>query len=251
MATILLPIVAGAWPQGYCPATYQDWLNTTAANLNAQLNGSSFYNYGDTKPAPEFQAYPWLRTTDMRWYYFSGVWKSPRNVDANERRWFAGTLTELITYDGGSAGAVTATTGPTWVEDTDAQGRSPMSPGTIPGTDPAVVLAQGQSYGSGDHTLTTAEGALGDHIHPVGLCNPASDDAYFVLTGTNTVPSYTGHYITGDGTVSPGDHTTANIYTLPAGTDGAGVTSSPFSIVHPVIGWYAIKPTLRQFYTVP
>jgi len=250
---ILLPILAGTLPPGNCPTTLQDTLNLFANNMQAVLaNGRSFYSIGDTKPAPEFQIYPWLRTTDGRWYVFQGVWRSPNNYDANERRLWVGDLTQLISYDGGSAGTVTPTTGPMWIEDTTAQGRSPMGPGAIPGTtSPAKTLAVGEQYGNGEYTLTDANGAVGLHKHPIGVCDPTSDDGVFPIQGATTVPGWSGHYIVGGGTQNYPTETTANLFSLAAGNDGKGITATPFSIVHPVIGIYIIKPSGRAFYVVP
>lgn len=254
MGSILLPIQFNGLGQGYC---FEGWDKLGLDLSNAQNaileNGRSFYNIGDTKPAPELQGYPWLRTTDGRWYVFQGVWRAPNNYDGNERRLWAGDLTQLVTYDGGSAGAVTPTTGPMWIDDTDAQGRVPMSPGLIPGTTtPAKTLAVGEQYGSGEHALTDAEGAVGAHKHMFGLTHSGNDDAYFSQLGApTTVPSYQGFYITGsDGNIIA-NNTTADLQTLPSGTDGKGVTPTPFSIVPPVIGIYVIRPSGRQFYVVP
>src|SRR5688572_10156107 len=120
MPTILLPILAGSLPPGICltgPDAEQNRMVAFAENMEAQLEaGQSFYNFGDTKPAVEFNAYPWLRTIDMRWYYYSGGWISPVNYDANDRRWYAGTLVQLQTYDGGDLGAPSDRSGPMWVE---------------------------------------------------------------------------------------------------------------------------------------
>ncbi len=251
MASLLLPILPGTIPQGACPATLQDMLVLFASNMEALLeNGRSFYNIGDTAPAPEFQAYPWLNTNDNRWYTYTGVWSSPNNYSGNERRLFAGSLADLVTYDGGSAGAVTPTTGPMWVEDTDAAGRSPMSPGLIPGTTaPAKTLTVGEQYGSGEYTLTDANGATGIHTHAFGVSNPGGDDAFFSRpTAPVTVQGYTGYYITGSGPNTVQAETTADLFTLPSGAAGAGVTPTPFSIVPPVIGLYIIKPSGRQYY---
>jgi len=253
MANILLPLLPGTLPTGYCFTDWQQTLNDFANNMQAVLaNGRSYYNIGDTKPAPEFQAFPWLRTTDGRWYVFSGVWRSPNNYDGNERRLWVGDLTQLVTYDGGSAGTVSPTTGPMWVTDDQYIGRVPMGPGNIPGTTGPKTLAVGEQYGQGEYTLTEQNGGVGSHRHTFGLTNSGGDDAYFSHLGApNTVPSYQGFYITGSNGNILSNLTTADLQTLPSGTDGQGNTPTPFSIVPPVVGTYIIKPSGRTFFAIP
>src|SRR5690242_20197534 len=111
MANVLLPILPGTLPEGSCFTNDQDRLVAFAAAMQAVLPGLAFYNYGSTKPSVANQQYPWLNTNDGRWYSFSGNWRSPNNYSPFDRRWFAGTLTDLLTYDGGNS-----TFGPMWVE---------------------------------------------------------------------------------------------------------------------------------------
>lgn len=157
MPTILLDLQAGTLPVGACYTDEQTRLVAYADHLKAVLNGQTFFNYGSTAPDPEFRSYPWLRTTDMRWYEYVGVWRSPVNYSPFDRRLFSGTLTDLQTYDGGDTNAPSPTSGPMWVEDTDAIGRSPMHPGAIPTSNPAKTLNVGEAYGEGAHALIATE----------------------------------------------------------------------------------------------
>lgn len=193
---------------------------------NAVLEGGlAFYNYGASVPVPENQAYPWFRTTDGRWYIYSGSWISPVNYSLLERRWFAGTLVELVTYDGGDAGAPSDRSGPMWVEDTAFIGRSPMHPGAIPSSDPAKSLALGEDYGAGSHTNTMLE--MPEHTHQVKYA--------FNQTGAG-LPC-----ITGNGTTE----------SIQYPTEATGeATPDPYSIVGPVRGIYCIKWSGRQYYRV-
>lgn len=247
MANLLLPIISGTLGQGECPTTLQGILNLFANNLQAVLaNGRSFYNYGPDKPAPEFQPYPWLRTTDGRWYQFSGVWRSPNNYSPNERRWWAGVESDLVNYDGGSAGAVTPTTGPMWIVDHDFDGRSPMGPGAVAGKTPDLAVSE--NYGSAQHTLTDAEGGVGKHTHAYGLAVPSTGAGLAYQSGANNTTAYQTFFVPAPdfGSVTP---TTANLFTL-AANNGSGVTAAAFSVVHPVRGLFCIKPSGRQFFTV-
>ena len=250
MANLLLPIQAGSLPSGYCFTTYQNLLNDFSNLQKAVLtNGRTYYNIGDTKPAPEFQAYPWINTAFRNLIFtFNGVWRCPNGYNANERRLWSGDLTQLVTYDGGSAGAVTPTSGPMWISDPQAEGRVPMGPGNIPGTTGPVALTVGQQYGAGEVTLSDANGAVGSHVH--GFGKYLSGAAGFNTLGNFTVPAYNGAVVQGISS-GTGPDTTVNLFTLPSGTGATGVNATPFSIVPPVIGTYLIKPSGRQFFVIP
>lgn len=223
MATILLPMQIGTLPPGVCYPNDQARLNAFGQNLQAILSGGlAFYNFGDSTPAVEDQAYPWFRTTDGRWYFYSSVWKSPVNYDFNERRIWRGDTTELESYDGGSPGVVTSTTGPMWEVDTDFNGRSPMGVGDIPGSDPAKTLALNETYGEGSHTLTTAE--MPTHTHELEFDTSDVGSGFpNASNGQNDATSYT---------------------TTEAGGD------EPHQNTHPVLGCYLIKWTGRLYRVV-
>lgn len=245
MGSILLPILPGTLPPEYCFTSWQKLLVDLSNSQNAVLDGSAFFNYGPNEPDPQYQGYPWLKSTDMRWYFYSGNWLSPVNYDLNERRIYVGSLTDLVQYDGGDSGVASDRSGPMWERDTNFNDRIPMGIDTIvTSPDPA---AAGSTAGSATHILTEAEGAVGQHSHPMGVCDPSSDDGYFPITGTNTVPGWNGHFITGNGPQVPSVETTANLYTLASGTSGGGVTPTAFSIIPPVRGVYVIKWTGRLY----
>lgn len=247
MPNVLIPLLAGTLSEGECFGTEQERLNAYAAAMQGVLPGLAYYNYGNTKPAVQYQSYPWLNTNDGRWYSFSGNWKSPVNYSLSDRRLYLGSEASLATYDGGDT-----TFGAMWVVDHDFDGRVPMGPGVVPGSDPSKTLTFGEQYGAGSHTLTEAEGAVGNHKHFFGKTNPASDDAYFGYQGgSSTVQSYSGFFVTGSNGQIISTQTTADLITSPAGAGGAGVVSTPFSVVPPVVGCFVIKWTGRVNYIVP
>lgn len=252
MATVLLPLQPGTLPQGYCFSTWQQLLIDFADNLEAILPGEAFYNYGDTKPAPEFESYPWLNTNDMRWYRFEGAWIANNPATSQlELRMFTGTLTDLQTYDGGDTDPASDRSGPMWEQAVSFTGRVPIGVGTVPGTTaPVVTTAVEDDIGEGQHVITAGEGAATNHIHPIGITNPASDDAFLPLNAVNTVAGYNGFYITGSASRYTQAQTTADLYTLPAGLDGAGVTGTPMSLIQPSRAVYFIKRTSRIYYKV-
>lgn len=241
MATILLPILPGELPPGYCFSTWQQTLVDFADNMSASLEaGMAFYNFGSSVPAPEFQGYPWLRSTDMRWYRYDGNWIAPVNYDLNERRLFTGSLVDLQTYDGGDTGVPSDRSGPMWEEDTAFRGRSPMGPGLISGSDPASpkTLALSESYGEGSHVLTEPELPT---VSPVVDFAPA------------TKPNFTGYVaLSGISTVDAGTSSGPIAYALP-GITSPGLVVTPFGsddphqTVHPVFGIFIIKWTGRAY----
>lgn len=198
-----------------------------ADQLWAQLAGSAFYNFGPDKPDPSLRSYPWFRTTDGRWYYFSGDWISPVNYDVNERRLYVGSLTDLQTYDGGDTGTPSDRSGPMWVEDTDFIGRSPMHPGAIPDSNPSKTLAVGENYGEGAHKQTLTE--MVPHDHDLEWRANTSGTGSDNVTGTPQAPTTTTFQTESKGgTGSPPDNERANV-------------------VHPCRGCYLIKWSGRLY----
>jgi hypothetical protein len=232
VAVVLLPIIPGSLPSGACYNSEQARLNAFAAAMEAQLNGEAFYNYGDSKPDVADQGYPWLRTTDMRWYYFEGVWKSPvPSYSLYERRLFVGSLGDLQTYDGGDTNPASTESGPMWEVDTAFEGRSPMGPGAIASANPAKTLSVEENFGEGAHAQVISELAQHSHAPESTLADGFLGHA---VSGAPATYNVSG----GGDTISMGATATA----------GAG---DAFNVTHPVRGAYVIKRTTRTFYVVP
>lgn len=245
MPSALLPILPGTLPQGFCPTTEQERLVAYANNMKAVLNGGfSYYNYGADKPAPEFQAYPWLRTTDGRWYMYSGVWRSPNNYSLDERRIWMGSLSDLITYDGGSAGTVSATTGPMWVEDTSMIDRIPIGAGS--------TAAIGVNAGSASVTLTPDNM---NHWHGVGTDGGIDDPPTMIRRDWTSPNNFTRRIndLNTSGSTGWMDNTTPFSSGTMGSTEPFANTTSPtaFSVIPPVKGVYFVKPSGRLYYVVP
>lgn len=270
LLTQLIRLIPPSFKPNYCPKTWQQLANDVISGTQATFlvqAGNFLYNYGSTTPSPENRIYPWLNTPTGRWYTFQfGLWVSPHPIAPNSylRQLWTGTndgtpATGIWAYDEGNGVsplvvAPTQTTGPFWQVDSTFDARMPIGPGTTAGG--TVITTDGQnpatsSGGSDQHTLTDAEGATGTHQHPFGLTNPGNDDAFFRKNGAAaTVPGYTGYYITGsNGNIETGQ-TTADLVTLPPGTDGKGVTPTAFSILNPYRGAFIIGRTNRIFYTL-
>ncbi len=231
MPVIQLPLIPGTLPPDACYPNEQARLNAFMQASYAALSGQTFFNYGADEPAPEFRTFPWLNTTDGRWYSYLGAWIQPYNYDFNERRLYVGDLTALQTYDGGDTGAPGTMSGPTWVEDTEFIGRSPMGPGAIPTSNPAVTLNVATNAGEGAHAQTSEE--LYPHSHEpnddfsgfLGLVKPGKP-SNFEITGGTEVRSMGTTALEG------------------GNADG---DAEPANVIHPVRGAYIIKWTGRLY----
>lgn len=261
-------------PEGFCNSLgTSNWvqvlLNLIGTGV-AKFEGSGFTAILNQATAPGVadQGSLWRDTDDGRIYAFSGgAWVSQNPVEASgyDRRLFKGTLTQLLTYDGGAVGAVFANTGPMWEEDTDYQGRSPMGPGDVPNASPAKNLALSEAYGSGVFAMTdTNSNGIVTHTHVFGRMhkNYVNDD-FFFTTGNVSNAALTGPYVLGADVAD-----TANpAQTLGAGTISGAVNAGPYlntgpmvssagttpttiniAVVHPVVGTYVIKRTARVNY---
>lgn len=237
----VVSLTPGTLPTGYCFTTlqqlYNDFIRFTTAYLPNTYNT---HNYGSTTPIAEDRDKAWFRLfgdgSPDRWYvYYNGAWVAPHPVPASgsERRLWVGDLTSLQTYDGGSAAAVSATTGPFWEEDTNFQGRSPMGPGAIPTSNPAKTLAVGENYGEGAHLQTAQE--LGPHTHPFSHARVEGSGSGDI-TGTDVI----------QGDIGTGPQTG----TASALTNTYATTQQTMPVVHPVRGIFVIKRSARTFYTV-
>lgn len=248
----------------YCPQTEQqrvnDYISGTRVTFLIQ-SGNFLYNYGPATPAPDNRIFPWFNTDDGLWWQFKfGLWVSPRprvEQDTSYRIMWkppVGTPESAVwSKDGGSGGdpsvdIPTATTGALWQVDHDMDGRVPLGAGLIPGT--ATTVSISGTGGNAKHTLTEAEGATGIHTHAFGVADLFSDDGFFATGPLSTVPSYNGHFITGGGSPLLAAQTSANLFTLPSGSGGAGVpTPTPFDIIPPYAVVWWLKPTSRIWFT--
>jgi hypothetical protein len=191
------------------------------------------------------------------WHATVGHWvcRNPIGASDESRRIYVGTKASVGTYDGGDANPLGIASGPMWEIDTIFDGSAPVGVGLIPGSSPAATILapkdtqddQGQS-GEYAHTLTEAEGATGAHVHPVGIFNPTSDDAFLNhLSAPVAVANYNGKYISGNSSVIIAPETTADIFTL-ANNNGAGTVSDPHNNMQPYVGVFFLKRTARQFW---
>ena len=234
----LLPLQPGTLPANACYTSEQERLVAYAEFLWAVLAGEAFYNYGPDKPDPENNIYPWLRTTDMRWYRYEGGWLSPNpysNLD--ERRLWVGNLTALQTYDGGDAGVPSDRSGPMWIADLSFTAKFLVHPGTFPG---GTSVAVNSNVGVDEVTLTAAQ--LPDaNVVPLDGTGAIIPNRTFQKSGTATGL-----------TAQNGDFTSVSsggmMVDVLAKIEG---NSDPFEIIPPARGIYVIQRTARLYYFIP
>lgn len=266
-----IPLIPGTLDQDCYPASAQAFYDAMFARGHGIAPDISGLLIQDAAPDPIYRGNKgWIPTSGgvpiypgagvFIWHPVVGHWVArPYKPAADPRpEVYIGDLAALPTFDGGDVGAPGQASGPMWELWTAIDGRVPVGAGTIPGSGGATLanLATTDSNGlSGEykHVLTGAEGAVADHIHPLGLFNASgsgnADDAFFNwVTPAVATFAWTGKYITGGDGIVTAAQNTADIYTLKA-NNGNGVVSDGHNTMQPFIGVYWIKRTaLREFY---
>lgn len=205
-----------------------DYITQNTEVVTELTAADQFFNFGDSVPAAEYQAYPWIRTTDDRVYrYHSGAWlaRHPLDPASSELRLWIGSLANLQTHDGGDTNSPGDASGPMWEEYTAAQGRFPIHPATLP-----VEGAIGPTSIGGVETVTIAQANLPAVQLDVPI--PASD--------TSQSDTGAGRIACGSDTVEAVDGPTLQTEALGSGT--------ALSVLNRYIGIYVIRRTSRIYF---
>lgn len=258
-------LIPTTFPEGYCPANWQALANAIASGMAGYVPGTyTFFNYGNSEPAPADRDKPWLRlnadgSPDKFFVYWSGVWASQNATPAlgSERIIWVGSEADLWAYDGGdgtdpTATPPTATTGAMWVRDTIFDFRIPMGVGTntvVYDGNPATAIAVGGTAGEERHELLAAESP--EHDHFVAKASTVGSSA-----GSVGATEYVARYFDNDNNSNDnryqlkGTTSEADVgLTSPTGGDSAGDTTSHQNLP-PVIGVFFGKRSVRSHYTV-
>lgn len=196
--------------------------------------GQGFYNYGPTKPAPEYQIYPWLRTVDGLWYIYAGDWIAfhPVSISSIRRIFLVGDAAAIALEDEGNANTVNDRDGPFWQIDPLMEGRLPIGAGVVPGrTIAPLSLTVGQTGGAAEDTLTEAQ--LAPHQH-------TQADGTLRYTGTQKGTSLGNEF-----SYTPG------VQTELAGGSGSPLASQPHNTLPPVYAGNWCMRTARVYKIVP
>ncbi len=147
MATddIILRTEVSPFPPGYCPASQQQFADDVADALQVFFPAEfTPIIKSPNQPTVEQRGYTWNKvdaSTGMSVGYFEwsvviGAWaKNHWNggvVPFDERRLFVGSALDAETYDGGSPGTVSSSTGPFWEIDHDLDNRIVIGAATVP-----------------------------------------------------------------------------------------------------------------------
>ena len=226
-------------PAGYCWDTPAGYWAALQELISASVDSGIGFNFGNDEPGVDDQDIPWIRTLADgsldRLYSFNGQWVSPHPIPPSSsfRTIWVGSLADLKTVEGGADEAITETSGPFWVEDTDFSFRSPIGVGTNTiayNGAAATSVAVGGTLGVEKIALGATE--MPAHRHTITLRDNNTD--------TEPLPA------AGD----PGAAADPNGNTGYAGGDTPG--SSGTTVAHdnmqPSIGVYFIKRTARKYY---
>lgn len=182
------------------------------------------YVVSETTPAPKDQNLLWQKldgsgNPDRIYVFASGSWLSKHPDFVGKVVEWEGDISTIATLDGGSVGAITATTGPFWEEVTECVGRFGIHP------DPGgalltVPVAVGDTGGEEKHLLTLDEIPAHTHLTTKAGLGGNSGNNFFVM----------------DLASSPD---------IPSSSVGG---SQPHNNMPPYYGIYKIRRTARQFY---
>ena len=164
-----ITLVAGTYPQGYCPADYQELLTDLPTYLTGNLPGTyNVYNFGNSEPAVEDRDKPWLKTdanlVPERWYTYDGdasAWTWPHPFPQGIIVIWMGSIENLDTFDGGDTDPAGTYAGPMWEEVTELRAAFPLGAGTLPIS--GTVVGDGDTGGLEKVELT--EDNLAQHRH--------------------------------------------------------------------------------------
>lgn len=142
--TILRTEVA-PFPPGFCPPTQQAFADAIAESLEVFLpNEFVFAILGPSQPTVEQRGRLWFKQDPstglyqgpFTWLTVIGQWGKLHwptgTVPTDERKLYVGTEASVETFDGGSPGTVSLSTGPFWEVDHDLDDRIPIGADTVP-----------------------------------------------------------------------------------------------------------------------
>ncbi len=142
---LILRTAVRPFPPGYCPSSQQQFANDVATALEVFLPAEFVFGIlSPTQPTVEQRDRVWLKqdpstgliTGIYTWLTVIGQWGrlhwQSGVVPVYERRLYVGTEASVESYDGGSSGTVSLSTGPYWTVDHDLDNRVPIGAATVP-----------------------------------------------------------------------------------------------------------------------
>ena len=246
MSDLVLPVVAGQLPAGFCPTDFQSIVNGFSA-VQTVTFPSTFTGIivSATKPSDTTQA--WLQLDSLgnpvRVYAFAnGAWLSRHPIASGLVQIWTTTIPDFTTFDGGDSNALSSISGPMWEEVTALRAVFPIGVGTLPGGTVLAVNATG-----GVETVTLDNTNIPEHTHELWVCGSdgtASGVREALQTVDNPHSGTAAKYALSDGV------TGHNNYVQNEGGDGSGVAVAHTNMP-PYLAVYFLRRTARQFYVVP
>jgi len=236
------PLTPGALTSDCYPADPQTFYNEMFAKGYVTLNIEGVIVQNAT-PAATDRDKLWVKIDGsgnyLRSYTWSttyGVWVNPHPVPNDDKRRyiFTGTLAQITTLDGGTADAVTATTGAFWERDSNFDAVFPVGVGTFSG---GTVVGELGTGGADEVTLTAGELPTGATVEVSPATRSfATHDTAVQEAGGDSNPSYSFF------------GSTPTFYPTASGTiDNAN--DEAHNNLPPYYGVYFIGRTSRVYYT--
>lgn len=216
-----------------CYGSLQAFANDLVAQLSSVVPGSLSYVISDTAPGADDRDKLWVKTNSgapVRSYiWYGGAWVWPHEIPASDARRviFTGEAAAINTLDGGTAAAVTASSGPFWEIDEDLSGRFPLGVGTL---ESGKSVASGDTGGEEKVTLEAAE--LPPHTHDMTVKQYANHDS----STPNPEQLLAANIAVTNASITPD-------VSISGGGDGDAHNNMP-----PYVGVYFIKRTARIYH---
>lgn len=257
-STVDLPIIPPSLPSGYCwPADPQQFVNDAIGQAVVQfsITGLTGILRQNTTPTNTQRDNIWFNTDTghvLFWNNPTGAWVAYHPVlpGSAERRIYVGDTASLVTYDGGSAGAVGDASGPMWTTDAAFAGRFPIGAGNLPDTSNGTVTIA--VNGTGGHnelavdkvnlpneTLSVLTDIIGNAGTTGGVGSPVVGQAY----GSEPIA---GNSAAVDATDTSGG--LSGCYRTKGQTEALGLATK-LNTINPFYGVLFIVRTARRFYT--
>lgn len=221
-----------SFPTGYCFTTPNQFAVDLVARLAGEVAGdASFFNYGSSTPAPDFQDRPWIKldasgNIDKIYSFSNGAWVARHPIAPGIVVQYEGSEASITTFDGGEVGAITATTGPMWEKVTDVNARFVIGPGTLPS---GAIINVGDTGG-------LEEVELEEENIPIHVMN-----GYTFNTGAN---------LASVGIIADDDRNNTPLEIDRFGGDPVTDLTVPHSNMPPYVAKFSIRRTARTHYRI-
>lgn len=262
-----VPVTPGNLPLGYCPASYQDLLNTFSANQTVTVPSAlSQIVWQTNAPAPGNNV-AWGKLDTLGrplgvYFFAQGAWLKIHPLVPGLVQWWFSALPDFTTFDGGDGNSVSAISGPMWAQAVDGNGNLiqaafPVVGGTLPS---GKVLSIGGAGGEENHILIPGEDVPHQHmmVNTDQTTTAGPTSSTFIIQA-NTAGNNQAYQLMADATLPTiGPTSVVGGVTPPPVPTGTGiVTPNGYSAQYqarghntmpPYVVGYLLQRTTRLFY---